>query len=356
MAIIYREIESLKTLKKELKKRGINRFNSIYEINLFIKQYDNEQFKIIENTKSEINQDVISKRDRIKNNKRQLKILIDNLTDELTNTIENYSKKITELESKHSNVIFGLINKFRHFRLTKKLDYINNNFNEIIHNKSIIIKEKILNDQYSIDYILNNKEKVLSKRSRNKIEKLTYINEALKGLYAHISGAIGESLVVKEIEKLPNDYILINDFELKFDRPIYNKQNDDRIYSIQIDHLLISPAGVFIIETKNWSEKSLNRYDLRSPVEQIRRTSYAMFVFLNKISDDFCDIGIHHWGESQIPLKNLIVMINNKPKNIFKFVKVLKLNELIKYVSHFDIIYSKNDVIRIADVLLGYNK
>ncbi len=236
MAIIYREIESLKTLKKELKKRGINRFNSIYEINLFIKQYDNEQFKIIENTKSEINQDVISKRDRIKNNKRQLKILIDNLTDELTNTIENYSKKITELESKHSNVIFGLINKFRHFRLTKKLDYINNNFNEIIHNKSIIIKEKILNDQYSIDYILNNKEKVLSKRSRNKIEKLTYINEALKGLYAHISGAIGESLVVKEIEKLPNDYILINDFELKFDRPIYNKQNDDRIYSIQIDH------------------------------------------------------------------------------------------------------------------------
>ena len=43
MAIIYREIESLKTLKKELRKRGINRFNSISEIDSFIKQYDKTQ-------------------------------------------------------------------------------------------------------------------------------------------------------------------------------------------------------------------------------------------------------------------------------------------------------------------------
>jgi hypothetical protein len=78
-----------------------------------------------------------------------------------------------------------------------------------------------------------------------------------------------------------------------------------------------------------------------------------MFIILNNMSYDLNDIGIHHWGESQIPLKSLIVMINNKPKNNFKFVKVLKLNELNNYVTHFDVIYSKGDVNRIAEVMLN---
>ncbi len=356
MAIIYRQIESLKTLKKKLKESGINRFNSISEINSFIKQYESEKSKLIENTKLEINQDVISKRDRIKKNREELKALIYNLTNELTNKINEYNRRLAELESRHSNFLFGLFNKLKYYRLTKKFNYIKENFDIIIQNNSKEIERNILADQSTVDYILNNKEKELSNRSRREIERLTYINEVLEELYPLISGAVGESLVVKEIEKLSNDYILINDFKLEFDKPIYNKRNRDRIYSIQIDHLLISPAGVFLIETKNWSKESLRNYDLRSPVEQIQRTSYAMFIVLNSKSDEFRNIGKHHWGESQIPLKNLIVMINNKPKNTFKFVKVLKLNELIRYVSNCDEIYSNKDVNGIAKVLLDIGK
>lgn len=354
MAIIHRKIESLKTLIKELQKRDINRFNSISEIVSFNKQYGNEKLKVIENTKLEINQEVISRRDRIKNNKEQLNILVANLSKELNNKRENYYRKIPELNLNQTNIIFRIINKLRHYRLTKKLDYINKNFDKIIQSESKKIKKTILNDQSTIDYILNNKEDELSKKSRKKIERLTYIYETLKEFYPLISGAIGESLVVNEIEKLPDNYILINDFKLEFDKPIYNKRNNDRIFSIQIDHLLVSPAGIFIIETKNWSKKTINNYDLRSPVEQIQRSSYAMFIFLNNISGEFSKVGKHHWGESQVPIKNLIVMINNKPKNIFKFVKVLKLDEFIHYVSHFDEIYSKNDINEIAKILLNF--
>ena len=32
-----------------------------------------------------------------------------------------------------------------------------------------------------------------------------------------------------------------------------DKTEKDRIFSIQIDHLLLSNSGIFIIETKNWS-------------------------------------------------------------------------------------------------------
>jgi len=350
MAIIHREIESLTTLKKELKKSGINRFNSISEITTFNKQYENEKTKIIEKTKLEINQEVILKRDRIKKYKNDLNIITKNLS----NKKKKYSKRIIELKAADSNVIFGLINKLGYYILNKKLNYITENFDEIITVKSKKIERKILANQSAIDYILNNKEKELSKRSREKEKRLTYIHETLKGLYPLISGAIGEKLVVKEIEKLSNDFILINDFKLEFEKPIYNKRNADKIFSIQIDHLLISPAGIFIIETKNWSQKSINDYDLRSPVEQIRRTNYAMFIVLKLISDEFSNIGLHHWGENRIPIKNLIVMINNKPNNVFKHVKVLKLNELNNYISHFDEIYSRRDINRIAEILFNY--
>ena len=352
MAIIYREIESLKTLKKELKKSGINRFNSISEITSFNKHYEDEKAKVLNETKLEINQDVISRRDRIKKYEKDLEILVY----DLTNKKEKYSNKLNELESKDSNVILGLVNKLRCYFINKNLVFIIENFDEIIKDKSKTVVKKILDNKSTIEYILNNKEKELSKRSKKRIERLTYIHEVLKELYPQITGAIGENLVVKKIEKLSDDYILINDFKLQFEKPIYNKQNGDRIFSIQIDHLLISPAGIFIIETKNWSKESIKSYDLRSPVEQIKRTGFAMFVVLNRISGAFGNIGIHHWGESQIPIKNLIVMINNKPRNVFKFVKVLKLNELNNYVSQFDEIYSKSDVNRIAEVLLDYNK
>ena len=77
------------------------------------------------------------------------------------------------------------------------------------------------------------------------------------GLYALIAGAIGENSTVNELQKLSDNYYLINDFSAKFNPPIYNKKDKDRIFSVQIDHLLICQSGVFLLETKNWSKKSI---------------------------------------------------------------------------------------------------
>ena len=53
-----------------------------------------------------------------------------------------------------------------------------------------------------------------------------------KCLFDEISSfdTIFENLVVKEIEKLSDDYVLINDFNLSFSRPIfYKKQNQKQL-------------------------------------------------------------------------------------------------------------------------------
>ncbi|WP_365297818.1 nuclease-related domain-containing protein [uncultured Mucilaginibacter sp.] len=58
---------------------------------------------------------------------------------------------------------------------------------------------------------------------------------------------------------------------------MYNRKEEDFIKYIQIYNILLSPAGIFLIETKNWSQNSLNDTNLFSPVRQIKRTNFALY-------------------------------------------------------------------------------
>jgi hypothetical protein len=150
---------------------------------------------------------------------------------------------------------------------------------------------------------------------------------------------------------------LINDFSLSFSPAIKYKQENEYIKSIQIDHLLIAPSGIFLIETKNWSEKSLENKSLRSPVSQIKRTSYVLFKLLNNEKSNFhLLINKHHWGDKKLSIKNLIVLINTKPKEEFQFVKILTLNELLGYINYFKPLFSNLETQQIAEFLIKINK
>jgi hypothetical protein len=199
---------------------------------------------------------------------------------------------------------------------------------------------------------LENREEIVSERCKKSLEDLTYTKQVVDGLYTLVAGAIGESSVVKTLQQLSDDCYLINDFSIKFYPPIYNKKENDRIFSIQIDHLLVCQSGIFLLETKNWSKTSVENLDLRSPVKQILRTSFALFVLLNSDSK-LNDIKLerHHWGAKKIPIRNIIVMINKKPKEEFKHVKVLSLNKLIGYIQYFDQTFNGEEVKEIFEYL-----
>jgi hypothetical protein len=58
----------------------------------------------------------------------------------------------------------------------------------------------------------------------------------------YVKGLLGERSVTETLKSLDDDYYLINDILL------------DRRYG-NIDHVLLSPHGIFVIETKNWDGK-----------------------------------------------------------------------------------------------------
>ena len=96
----------------------------------------------------------------------------------------------------------------------------------------------------------------------------------------------------------------------------------------------------------------MKNIDLRSPIKQILRSNYALFVLLNGESrHNNINLERHHWGRKQIPVRNIIVMTNAKPREEFRHVKVLSLKEINGYVTYFDPIFNKEEVENICNYL-----
>lgn len=350
MAQIHGQIESLKKLNHELISHGINRFNSIKEVNDFINNFQLEKDAIINAEREILANEVNDLNFKIKESLNNCEIIKSKKITEIEVIIDTLRINIENLTAKVSKSFFHKI--FYTYRLKnqkKSLAYYSLNTPVIITNATKDIQENIVNDENKLKYINENIELIIERRSLPKIEKLNDVKKTIESLHPLIAGAIGENLVVKEIEKLPDDYVLINDFSLKFNPPLYNRKSHDKIFSIQIDHLLISKSGIYLLETKNWSKKSIESLDLRSPVEQITRTSYALFMIVN---DAKTLVNEHHWGKKQIPIRNVIVMINEKPKEDFKFVKVKSLKELNNYLAYFEPVFTEEEVVRIANYLI----
>jgi hypothetical protein len=51
-------------------------------------------------------------------------------------------------------------------------------------------------------------------------------------------GAVGEAIVEEMLSELPNDFVVINDLSKRFGN---------------IDHIVIGPTGVYVIDAKNWT-------------------------------------------------------------------------------------------------------
>lgn len=68
------------------------------------------------------------------------------------------------------------------------------------------------------------------------------LNIVLYKLYPYVVGKSGEAYTKKELKKLHDEYLVLNDLFLK---------NGDKY--CQIDHLIFSKYGIFVIETKQYN-------------------------------------------------------------------------------------------------------
>ena len=358
MCKVYNTVGSLKAIKQHLQQHRITDFNSLNDVLKFQKTYQDLKRQILstheqqlENEKAALAAEISALAEAIKTEKVSCEA-------RLLAEIEVLEQRIIRMSTPaDSNFIKRFVNYFKQRQCKKKLRDLEVNFYNNVNNavSELVGQHQAKSNRHQ--YLNLHFANALADSSKQAVSELEFkqrvINEAENLIY----GALGEHLVAKEMEALTDDHILINDFSLRFEPAIYNRMENDYIKSIQVDHLLVSPAGIFLVETKNWSEKSLARLDLRSPVQQVKRTSFAVFKLLaENISNKNAKLSPHHWGDKKVPIRNLIVLINSKPNEEFQHVKILTLKDMLGYINYFKPIFTGAETQEIANYLLNLNK
>lgn len=349
MCVIYNTIGALSHVESQLAKNNLDEFNSISDLINFEKNYhfNEEQILLkhnlsIQKEKQHLEDNISILTEEISKNKSEqnekLKQKLYNLNQQLDQLFLPNANLLTVLKDLGLNIIVWI-----KIWTAPTLTWANILISSRKQGKLLLEK----NIRY--DFINNDFERAVNQSSSSELQNLSRARNIIKELNSFIYGAIGEHKVETELSKLSNEYILINDFNYSFHPPILNRNEKDYIKSIQIDHIVISPSGVFIIETKNWSEHSIQNIDMRSPVKQVHRTNFALYMLLANSK-----LKKHHWGKRKIPIKNIVAFINHKPNGEFEFVKILSVNELIKYITYFPPCFGKEEVDYIADYLLKH--
>lgn len=353
MCKTYNTIGSLTTIRSRLADNNIHEFKSLFDLMEFIRKYESEKEQIISNHAKLLEKEKADLELQIAGIENSFLRTVNEVQNQKQNRLSLLNRQIDELPENNSKIIPTLIDYCQNFIIWIKIWSTQLTFHYKLKSLNRLSLDLASQEKDRLNHLKLNFDHAVRESCSTELNFLQRKKNVIEDLENFIYGAFGEYKVVKNLEKLSDEFIMINDFTCQFHPAVYNRKEDDYIKSIQVDHILVSRAGVFIIETKNWSEKSISNLNFHSPVKQIKRANYALFKMISDgISNSTLRLNKHHWGDRKIPIRNLIVLINKRPAEEFQFVKILTLSELISYVEYFQPIFSIQDVQSIADYFI----
>lgn len=143
-------------------------------------------------------------------------------------------------------------------------------------------------------------------------------------------GIQGEKMVVDVLTTLDNSHVLINDVVLSEGGG-------------NIDHILVGPNGVFVIETKSYIWSYLNRF----PIRQVIRNSVSLRCFLKEHLQ--LDIFVHALLTTTDPnatmLQSTSIFHIRSIDNLCAFIREYKSRSVLDHKKIKDVVY---EILRVA--------
>jgi hypothetical protein len=271
--------------------------------------------------------------------------------DILAQELELLKESLDKPTAKTRNPIKWFFQAYRRSKDSKRRKILEEHFMEEVDRPFRKLVKTIRDIEKRIDNSENNTEAMIAQRLAPQIREKQTIDRALKSSQTWLSGARGEREVVRTLAELPDTFVVINDVNLRLVPPLMS--NEGRRFHCQADHVVVGPPGVFNVETKNWSPKSIRNLDLRSPVEQVRLTGKALYRDVNRaIRNGYIRVANHHWGEKSVRVRNILAMVGARPNAEFQYVNMLPVNRLRGYLEYFEPGLGRDEVDSIADWLL----
>ena len=156
------------------------------------------------------------------------------------------------------------------------------------------------------------------------------------------AGAKGENKVIDKLSQLSDEYHVLCGVRIELPHFIsYNGKKD--LGSAQIDFVVVSTKGVFLIEVKNWSDNSVNQGGFFSPHEQTDRAGLVLWIILKS------------WRSSPRVTNVLLAVRGNiRYDPSYKAVFVSDLNRINDFLSKRQDTLSEKDVKKIVGKLKGH--
>ena len=198
-----------------------------------------------------------------------------------------------------------------------------------IHSPFSHVSRELHNVQSRKASLIANKPYVIKNECNKVIDTQKFITENISFLI----GAKGEEHVISVLSQLPDEYHILNDVNLHFNRYIYWRKRDEHIKTCQIDHIVIGPTGVFLLETKNWKSSDIEMKSDKLK-HQVQRAGYALWYYLKD----------HHWWGQMPKIRSVVVSIHSsQPGQRFdKYIDVVSPHRLCGYITTRNCILSED--------------
>jgi hypothetical protein len=159
-------------------------------------------------------------------------------------------------------------------------------------------------------------------------------------------GAKGEKIVAKKLKKLPKKYTAIRDVKIP------NLGGD-------IDHVVVGPTGIYVIETKNYKPTYIpdedcwyhtsGRKSPQNPAKQVKLQASKLNDFLkNKLGKKLNKTAIYPVIS---PINHNLIL-----KKDIKSYEIVYPEDLVSYLSHGRKILSSKEVKEIINILAKYGR
>jgi hypothetical protein len=204
-----------------------------------------------------------------------------------------------------------------------------------IHHPSASAVRELHTIQYNKKKQIEKKISIIS----NECDNITRSFEFLKNNESFLIGADGEEYVIRNLSELPDAYHVINDVNLHFRKAIRWREENEYIKNCQIDHLVVGPTGLFLVETKNWKSSDIIKKSDKL-THQVRRSSLALWYYLKDYYRD-------------PKIRNVIVSINSTPTYLKpdKYIDLVAPSQLCTYIVSRKSELPENDIIKLVGLL-----
>jgi hypothetical protein len=207
-----------------------------------------------------------------------------------------------------------------------------------IHSPCSHISRELKNVQSRKASLIANKPHVVKKECKNIIETQKFLTENI----SFLAGAQGEELVINALTHLSDEFHVLNDVNLQFSKAIHWREKDEYIKTCQIDHIVIGPTGIFLVETKNWKTSDIESKSDKL-IWQVRRSSLALWYYLK----DY-----YRRGESPRIWTVIVSMHGSHPgQRLDKYIDLITPYQLCGYIGGRKSVLSENAVKKLIDII-----